>query len=222
VLLVLCAFGIVVEARSIADVLRRYGPDARARLRPHFERAQVAYPPSRVALLVFKDEERMALWAMNAAGRWRFIRDYDVLAASGHAGPKLREGDEQVPEGIYGIAHLNPNSSYHLSMKVTYPNAFDRQQARADRRTRLGGDIFIHGRDVSIGCVAIGDRGIEEIFTLVAETGAPRVKVVIAPNDLRTEGAIVHRDAPVWVGGLYRTIQQELAAFPARQEAAIR
>ena len=216
VLALIAAFD--VFGRSIADVLARYGPAARARLVPHFQRAGVAYPPREIAILVFKDEERVAVWARGANGRWRFIRRYPILAASGHAGPKLRQGDLQVPEGVYRIEHLNPNSSYHLSMKVSYPNAFDRRMAQRDGRTRLGGDIFIHGRAVSIGCVALGDPAIEEVFTLVAQTGHRNVKVIIAPNDVRREGAIFHEDAPRWVGTLYRDVQAALADFPPRME----
>lgn len=92
-----------------------------------------------------------------------------MLAASGGPGPKLREGDLQVPEGVYRLTAFNPNSSYHLSLRVDYPNAEDRAAedravARSDRRTSLGGDIFIHGKAVSIGCLAIGDPGIEELL----------------------------------------------------------
>lgn len=206
-------------ARSVADVLALYGKDARARLRPSFDKARVNYPPKRVALLIFKKERRVALWA-KGTGEWRYVRDYPIHAASGHAGPKLREGDYQVPEGVYVIEHLNPNSTYHLSMKVGYPNAFDRQMAARDRRTRLGGDIFIHGKNLSIGCVAVGDTGIEELFTLVAETGRSNVQVIIAPNDLRTGGAIIHRDAPLWVGQLYRTVAAALREFPVWAESS--
>lgn len=185
---------------------------------PHFRRAGVSYPPKRLAILVFKRERRLSLWAQEQ-GQWRFVRHYPVLAASGHAGPKLREGDSQVPEGVYRIEHLNPNSSYHLSMKVSYPNEFDRAKAKLDGRTRLGGDIFIHGNRVSIGCVAIGDRAIEELFTLVAQTGHPRVKVIIAPNDLRAGGAVRHEDAPRWVGELYRRVRAALVPFPLPGES---
>jgi hypothetical protein len=204
--------------RTVADVVARYGGSARAHLKPQFDRAGIAYPPKQLALLVFKNERRVAVWA-RGDGAWRFIRDYPILAASGHAGPKLREGDYQVPEGVYRIEHLNPNSSYHLSMKVSYPNEFDRRMAARDRRTRLGGDIFIHGNRVSIGCVAIGDRAIEELFTLVAQTGHQRVKVIIAPNDLRTAGAIIHESSPAWVGDLHRLVQAALAAFPVWMES---
>ena len=210
----------VTGPRSVADVVARYGPEARRRMAPHFERAGVAYPPEQIALLVFKRENRLAVWARTPADApWRFVRHYPILAASGHAGPKLREGDSQVPEGVYRIEHLNPMSSYHLSMKVDYPNAFDRRMAARDGRTRLGGDIFIHGKSVSIGCVAIGDRAIEELFTLVAQTGHQRVKVIIAPNDLRAGGAILHDEAPPWAGQLYRTLAAALTAFPLSLES---
>jgi hypothetical protein len=204
--------------RTVEDVVARYGPAARNRLRPHFARAGVVWPPREIAFLILKRERRMAVWARSGPN-WKFIRAYPILAASGHAGPKLREGDRQVPEGVYRIEHLNANSSYHLSMKVSYPNAFDRQMAARDGRTRLGGDIFIHGKNVSIGCVALGDPAIEELFTLVAEAGHARVRVIIAPNDLRTGGAIVHEESPSWVGQLHRTIAAALAAFPVWMES---
>ena len=204
----------VARPRTVADAVAKYGAAARARIKPDFARAGVAYPPKRIALLVFKREGRVSLWADG-----HFIRAYPILAASGHAGPKLRQGDYQVPEGVYRIEWLNPNSSYHLSMKVNYPNAFDRQMAQRDRRTNLGGDIFIHGKNVSIGCVALGDPAIEELFTLVADTGHQRVRVIIAPNDLRTGGAIIHESAPRWVGQLYRSVAAALTEFPVWMES---
>jgi L,D-transpeptidase catalytic domain len=201
--------------RSVADALRDYGRAAHARMQPYFAKAGVPYPPARVALLVFKREKRLSLWAAGANGRWRFIRAYPVLAASGSQGPKLREGDYQVPEGLYRIEYLNPASSYHLSMKVSYPNAFDREMAARDHRTRLGGDIFIHGKNVSIGCIAVGDPAIEELFTLVAETGLARTRVIVAPADLRLAGAPMLQSSPLWIGRLYASIAAALADFPA-------
>jgi len=204
----------ITGPRTVADAVAKYGPAARARLKPHFARAGAAYPPKEIALLVFKREQRVALWADR-----HFIRAYPILAASGHAGPKLRQGDYQVPEGVYRIEFLNPNSSYHLSMKVSYPNAFDRLMAAHDGRTSLGGDIFIHGKNVSIGCVALGDPAIEELFTLAADTGVRHIRVVIAPNDLRTGGAVFHEAAPRWIGELYRTVAAALAEFPVWMES---
>ena len=206
------------RALTIADVLRIYGANARLRLAPHFRRAGVAYPPKRIALLAFKKEMRAALWAGDAK-TWHFIRSYPILAASGHAGPKLLQGDYQVPEGLYRIEWLNPASSYHLSMKVSYPNDFDRAQAGRDGRTRLGGDIFIHGKNVSIGCIALGDPAIEELFTLAADSGPQRIRVIIAPNDLRVAGPALRENTPLWVARLYQTIAAALAEFPVWMES---
>lgn len=208
----------VARPRTVADVVAKYGPAARARLQPHFVKAGVKWPPREIAFLVLKNERRVAVWARSGTS-WRFIRNYPILAASGHAGPKLRQGDLQVPEGVYRIEHLNPMSSYHLSMKVGYPNAFDKRMATRDGRTRLGGDIFIHGKDVSIGCVALGDRAIEELFTLVAETGHAKVKVIIAPNDLRVAGPLFHDSPPRWIRELYTIVAAALADFPVWMES---
>jgi hypothetical protein len=106
-----------------------------------------------------------------------------------------------------------------LSMKVSYPNEFDQQMAQRDGRTRLGGDIFIHGKNVSIGCVALGDPAIEHLFTLVADTGMARTRVIIAPNDLRVAGASTSGSMPLWVGQLYRNIAAALADFPIALES---
>lgn len=205
--------------RTVADALAQYGSAAHARLAPYFKKAGVAYPPKRVALLVFKQEKRLAVWVADAKGSWRYLRDYPILAASGGVGPKLREGDFQVPEGLYAIENLNPASSYHLSMKVGYPNAFDRQIAAREHRTQLGGDIFIHGKNVSIGCVAIGDRGIEELFTLVAETGIAHTRVIIAPLDLRVASAPVAQSTPLWIVQLWQSVAAALAQFPVELES---
>ena len=137
-----------------------------------------------------------------------------ILAASGMAGPKLREGDKQVPEGVYRIELLNPNSRYHLSLRVNYPNAADIEQAGRDGRelSVLGGDIMIHGGAESIGCIAIGDPAVEELFVLVARTGLDNVQLIIAPRDLRQEmpkaGA---GDTPRWVAELHEQVRSEMA-----------
>lgn len=200
--------------RTVGGVIEMLGPAAEARLRPHFERAGVAYPPAAVALLGFKQDATVELWAQGGGGAWTWIRTYPIEAASGTPGPKLREGDRQVPEGLYRIESLNPNSSWHLSMKLDYPNAFDRQMARADGRDNPGGNIFIHGRGGSIGCVDVGNEAIEELFVLVARTGMSSVRVVLAPHDPRGGKPLSRApSAPPWVADLYDTIRRELALF---------
>jgi len=173
---------------------------------------------SPLALLAFKQEQRLELWK-SAEGQWTRVRQWPFTANSGTLGPKLREGDRQIPEGRYRIEYLNPNSSYHLSMKVDYPNAFDRQQAKAAGRTNLGGDIFIHGKDVTIGCIPIGDPAIEELFAIVAANGKDTVEVLIAPRDLRLHPPPDASEVPAlsdlpWTKALYEQLRRALERFP--------
>lgn len=178
-----------------------------------FSRAGVPYPPVKAAFLGLKAERRLEVWARHESA-WRFIRSYPIKAASGRAGPKLREGDRQVPEGVYRIVWLNPNSNYHLSMKLDYPNDFDRRHARAEGRTRPGGDIFIHGDAVSIGCLAMGDAAIEELYALVERVGPANARVLIAPHDPRTRPLPRSLPgAPSWLPELYEMLETEFQAF---------
>lgn len=135
----------------------------------------------KLRIFVFKNERRLEV---HASG-WKTPRVYPMTGFSGTLGPKLKEGDGQIPEGVYGIEYLNPNSSYYLSMKVSYPNDADRRRAKADGRTNLGGDIMIHGTDATIGCVPIGDDAIEDVFYFVNAVGIKNVSVIIAPYDMR-------------------------------------
>lgn len=204
--------------RTIEERLAQYGPVARARWQPYFARAQIAYPARGVILVGIKDEQRFEVYATaSAAGSPRFIRSYPILAASGKAGPKLKEGDRQVPEGLYQIESLNPNSRFHLSLRVNYPNAFDRQQAERDGRTGLGGDIMIHGNAVSIGCLAMGDEAAEDLFVLAADTGLANLQVILTPVDFRSGKTLPATvTLPPWTDSLYASIRAELARLPAR------
>ena len=206
--------------RTVEDILQIYGPNATNKLKPYFARAKVTYPPREVTFIALKQEKKLELWARDS-GEFHFIRDYDIRAASGVSGPKLRQGDRQVPEGIYRIAGLNPNSHYHLSMKINYPNEFDLFHAWQEKRTDPGSDIFIHGRAASIGCLAMGDEAIEELFVLTAQTGAENVKVVIAPQDPRAY--FLKADAqklPEWTPELYSMISREINALSPGMESA--
>jgi len=199
--------------RSVQDVVQLYGKAAQERLKPFFSEAKAPYPPSHITLLAIKDEKKLELWSDEPDERF-FIRSYPIKAASGDTGPKLKEGDRQVPEGIYQLEYLNPNSLYHLSMKLDYPNAFDRAMAQREKRSQLGGDIFIHGNAVSIGCLAMGDRAIEELFTLVAQMGRKNVTVIIAPTDPRkVDLAPLAQHQPAWVAELYSRISQAFLRY---------
>jgi hypothetical protein len=215
--IIVCLNGVAEAATrapvSVAQVLEKYQDKVAARLIPRFRFAGVDWPPQELQLLAIKDTRKLELWA-RSQGDWHYIRDYRIKGMSGRLGPKLKQGDRQVPEGIYHISRLNPNSSYHLSLKVDYPNAYDREMARRDGRRQLGGDIYIHGNQVSAGCLAIGDNAIEEIFVLAALLGKEQLHLLISPVDFRsnpTESLLMNR--PTWIGDLHREIASEMQKF---------
>lgn len=199
--------------KSVADRVAQYGPAVRARLAPDFKRVGCAYPPAKVALLGLKEEKRLEVWVAPAKGAFTLLKSYPILGASGGLGPKLREGDGQVPEGLYRIESLNPNSRFHLALRVSYPNAFDRAKGAAEGRDRLGGDIMIHGSDCSIGCLAMGDPAAEDLFVLAAETGIQNISVILSPVDFRSrELPAKGHPAPGWTRELYAAIREALAS----------
>lgn len=195
--------------------LATIGPVATQRLQEKFRAAKVAWPPQDIVLIAIKDEKSLELFARPKGGAWAFVHRYPVLAASGGIGPKLRQGDKQVPEGIYSVSFLNPESRYHVSMRLNYPNAFDRKMAEQDGRKVLGGDIMIHGKNVSAGCLAMGDAAAEELFVLSAQTGLPNVKVIIAPTDLRRNDGVpgVQAGQPAWLPRLYSEVAVAMADY---------
>jgi len=202
---------------AIAAQVTQYGPAARQRLQPHFAAAGVPYPPARFLIVGLKQERELQLYAADYGQPLRFIRTYPILGASGRLGPKLREGDRQVPEGIYEIDYINPRSKAHLSLAVSYPNDFDRARAIQDGRDEatLGGEIMIHGGNKSIGCLAVGDQAAEELFVMAAEGGFHDATVVISPLDFRRSALPAHyRPATPWVPYLYRQIQSMLITLP--------
>src|SRR6218665_2377202 len=104
---------------SVQDRLAQFGARVAARLEPSFARAGLTYPPHEVAYVAFKDQRVLELYARGSANDgWRFVKQYAVKGASGRLGPKLVEGDHQVPEGIYQADFLNPNSRFHVSIRL--------------------------------------------------------------------------------------------------------
>ena len=199
---------------TVADRLTQYGEAARARLRPHFERQGVAYPPRKLVLVGLKQEKHLEVYAADAVTPLRFIRAYVMLGASGKLGPKLREGDLQVPEGLYRIESLNPNSAFHLALRVNYPNEFDRRQAAEEGRSDLGGNIMIHGDRASIGCLAMGDEAAEDLFVLAADAGRENISVILSPVDFRKTSLPRSMQRPPWADELYARIKAELRKLP--------
>jgi hypothetical protein len=214
----IAAYQIVRGRRTVAERVAQYGPAARLRLAPCCERAGLAYPPGRVVLVGFKDTKQLEVWASAVDGPYVYLKTYLILGASGVLGPKLKEGDKQVPEGLYRIESLNPNSLYHLALRVNYPNAFDRARGAEDGRTDLGCDIMIHGGRLSIGCLAVGDEAAEELFVLAAETGVENMSLILSPVDFRKgELPADTPEAPGWTKELYESIKEALRPLTPRR-----
>lgn len=133
-------------------------------------------------LRAFKLDQQLELWISDADhNHYALIERFDVCRSSGELGPKRKQGDYQVPEGFYHIDRFNPASSYHLSLGINYPNRSDRILSDP---TRPGGDIFIHGDCVTIGCIPIEDEFIEALYVYCVEAknaGQETIPVTIFP-----------------------------------------
>lgn len=179
-----------VTAEANVDPRTRYSSapsdnrvvEAERRVRPQLE-ADLASAGLRygapLLVRIFKHEAQLELWVKDGV-RYRLFRTYPICSYSGTLGPKLRQGDRQAPEGFYSVgrADLRERSQYHLGFDLGYPNAYDRAHGRT------GDFLLVHGHCVSIGCYAMGDEQIEQIFTLVAAAiagGQRRVDVHAFP-----------------------------------------
>ncbi len=133
-------------------------------LRQTFESKGVAYPPKDIYIRSFKSQNEMEVWARNEPdAEYKLIKLYRICALSGILGPKRYEGDRQVPEGFYFIEDFNPRSDYYLSMLINYPNYSDQVLSN---KQRPGGDIYIHGGCVTVGCMPMTDDVIQELYVL--------------------------------------------------------
>jgi murein L,D-transpeptidase YafK len=115
---VVAVIQIMKGKKTVSDRVAQYGDAVRARLAPQFASAKVPYPPRRLTLVGLKADRLLQVWVSGEDGKWTHLRDYPILGMSGVLGPKLKEGDMQVPEGLYRVDSLNPNSLYHLALRV--------------------------------------------------------------------------------------------------------
>lgn len=115
----------------------------------------------KLAIMAFKEERVVEVWGSNGSA-YQLLTSYKFCSSSGKLGPKRKQGDMQIPEGLYKIDRFNPASNFYLSLGINYPNSSDRKRANGNP----GGDIFIHGDCVTIGCIPITDDKIKELYTL--------------------------------------------------------
>ena len=149
-----------------------------------------------IVMVAYKASQELELYYKSSTDKsFTFYRTYPICRASGELGPKRREGDRQVPEGFYHIDRFNPNSAYHLSLGLDYPNASDRILGHP---TEPGSDIFIHGKCVTVGCLPMTDPIIEKLYSYAVaarDSGQERIPVYIFPFRMAEEEMRRHLQA---------------------------
>jgi murein L,D-transpeptidase YafK len=135
-------------------------------LKSQFAKANLQWPPKELYIRSFKYDSQLEVWARNTSNEpFKLFKSFRICALSGTLGPKRMQGDYQVPEGFYYVNIFNPQSSYHLSLGLNYPNASDNLLSDS---AQPGGDIYIHGNCITTGCIPITDNQIEELYLLTA------------------------------------------------------
>lgn len=150
-----------------------------------------------VFIRIFKKEALLEVW-IRTDTVYEHLKDYPICAYSGYLGPKLQEGDRQAPEGFYQVKkhQLNPNSKYHLSFNLGYPNTYDRAHGRT------GSFLMVHGSCVSDGCYAMTDEKITEIYALVEgalANGQKSIQVHAYPFYMTDENMAIYESSQ-WYG----------------------
>ena len=147
-----------------------------------------------ILIRVFKVEAIMEIWIQQPDGKYAKFKDYKVYAMSGNLGPKKEQGDRQVPEGYYYINDFNPNSNFYLSLGVDYPNQADKLMYPSPHK---GGLIYIHGGNVSHGCMAMSNYFAEDIYICAIKArnhGQLKIPVEIFPFKPTPENLVAYND----------------------------
>ncbi len=148
-----------------------------------------------VYIRIFKEESELEVWKERPGGRFVLVKTYPICTWSGALGPKQSTGDFMAPEGFYGLGadSLNPSSKYHLALNIGYPNALDKALGRS------GNFIMVHGDCKSIGCYAMTDGLIEEIYAFVRDAlanGQERVPLHAFPFRMTDANMRAHASHP--------------------------
>ena len=162
-----------------------------------------------VFIRIFKRDFELELW-MQRDGKFHRFATYPICRWSGWLGPKLRRGDRQAPEGFYTVSakQLNPNSRWHRSFNLGFPNAFD------SNHRRTGSFIMVHGGCGSVGCFAITNEAVDEVWNLVTAAlngGQKRFQVQVMP--FRMSDSNLERETSSPHIGFWRNLKQGSDAF---------
>jgi murein L,D-transpeptidase YafK len=165
-------------------------------------------PQGSLFIRAFKLEEELEVW-VRGEKEYQLLVTYPFCTSSGTLGPKRKEGDLQIPEGVYHINHFNPYSTFHLSLGINYPNASDRILSDKEHP---GGAIYIHGNCVSIGCIPITDDKIKELYVMAVEAknaGQEKIPVHIFParvDEGKVDKLIRDYNTPTLTADLWRNL----------------
>lgn len=188
-----CMFSISLPSSSLAESVVH---DQTAKLSFELNNKNLSLG-SPVFIRIFKETSELEVW-LEKDEKFELFKTYPICYFSGELGPKLKQGDKQSPEGFYYVPPnmLNPNSRFHLSFNLGYPNKYDRYHGRT------GDYLMVHGDCVSTGCYAMRDEPIEEIYTLVhsaLEQGQDFFRVHVFPFKM-TEVSMQRHEDNEWYG----------------------
>lgn len=201
--------------KSTDEIVTLYGTKVREKLKPVFSAHGVSYPPKEMTWVALKQEKVLLLFAKDGSGKQRQVLSYYIIGQSGGPGPKLKEGDMQVPEGFYRMPSFHPNVIAHMALDVDYPNEEDRAHAIGEKRKNVGRDILIHGSRWSSGCLAMGNVPMEELFVLAYDCSLKNIKLIFAPCNLLVQKPNVDfKKQPAWLPSLYTRIAAALKQLP--------
>jgi murein L,D-transpeptidase YafK len=187
----LILFAMTTQAQSFKDSQKKHArvkaafQDKEGTINELFASKNIDREGCQLFIQAFKKEQALEVWVKpKQKNAFELLTSYPFCSSSGELGPKRKEGDYQIPEGVYHIQHFNPQSNFHLSLGINYPNASDK--ILSDPK-HPGGAIYIHGNCVTVGCIPVTDDKIKELYIMAVDaknSGQQKIPVYIFPDRL--------------------------------------
>lgn len=186
-----------LEQQKKFERVRKAISDKKATIEKKLKSKNLLLSNFNLLLVAYKANDKLDLYVKSKVeSKYTKLETYKICARSGELGPKRKQGDNQVPEGFYHIDRFNPNSNFYLSLGLNYPNTSDKRKSSA---SNLGGDIFIHGSCVTIGCLPMTDDLIKEIYLYAVyarNNGQQKIPVYLFPFELNDENLQKQKNSP--------------------------
>lgn len=189
-------------------------------VKAYFARREISYRNFQLFIRAFKKEKLLEVWVKESmADHYKLLSTYNFCATSGDLGPKRKEGDLKIPEGVYTINHFNPQSNFHLSLGINYPNASDKILGD---QAHPGGAIYLHGNCVTIGCIPLTDDKIKELYILAVEArnnGQEKIPVHIFPAKLSTDAfSLLKKEYPASTVAFWENLKVVFTDFESTKK----